>query len=272
MWTTDKHVFIHLNKAAGVFVKDWMIRYLSANLHRYKHAPIRMLNTKHRDKIKIGCIRDPFKWYESYYKYLTQQKRITDLSFRQFIETYTMHPRALFDFMGKKVRKKFENLYPPKTTLPIGTWTFHYINYFQFDARKTLAGNGDIVHNDLDFLMRTETLAEDMIKVFGEEYREVIKFYPMKNVSREQFNRWSPELIKLVELRDGVLMKELGYGNANQKVPDKTEHRKKRNESVPSDVSNRLPKRKGAKVGTQPHRNKRPAGPGSDTGGMEGAL
>lgn len=211
MYVTNNFIFIHLNKAAGVFVKDWMIRYLSAKQIRYKHSPIRMLPKEHYNKIKIGCIRDPFKFYESYFKYLVQEKKITTLDFEQFVYIYTQNSRSLLDFMGRKVRKQYENLYPPKTTLPIGAWTFHYINYFQFNSRKTLAGDGDILHNDLDYLMRTETLQEDMIKVFGEHYRECIEYFPRRNVSKSVDIKWTPGMKKMVKLRDGELMEDLGY-------------------------------------------------------------
>lgn len=211
MYISSEYVMVHNQKTGGVFLKDWMIRYLGATEHRFKHAPLRMLDSKHYSKKKIGCIREPFGWYKSYFTYLTQQHRLRTLDFEQFIYTYTQNPRSLFDFMGKKVRRQYENLYPPKTSLPIGAWTFHYINYFQFNSRKTLAGDGDILHNDLDYLMRTETLQEDMIKVFGEHYREYIECFPRRNVSKLVDIKWTPELKQLVIDRDGQLMEYLGY-------------------------------------------------------------
>jgi len=215
MYTTNKHVFVHCNKTGGVFVKDWMIQHLGAKVHKYKHAPIRMLDTKHHDKIKIGVIRNPFDWYVSYYTYLTQNKALTTLSFPQFLFTYTEHPRALFDFMGMKIRRKYENLYPPKTKLPIGGWTFHYINYFSYDAIKIFKEEilAPVEPSNLDVLMRTENLKEDMIKVFGEEHRESITSFPRKNVSaRKPYQEYyTPELRSRVEERDGILMEYLNY-------------------------------------------------------------
>lgn len=217
MYITDKHAFIHLNKAAGVFVKDWMIKNLGATVHRYKHAPLRMLNSDQWGKKRIGVVRNPFTWYESYYHYLCQERKLTSFSFRLFIETYTLHPRALFDFMGKKVRRKFENLYPPITLLPIGSWTYHYINYFQFNSRKTLMGGELVLDHDLDHLMKVESLQDDMVKVFGKKYEKSIRNYPRKNVSKKKRVEWTDDLIGMVMLRDGRLMEKLGYGYPDKK-------------------------------------------------------
>jgi len=215
MYTTNKHVFIHCNKTGGVFVKDWMIKHLGAKVHRYKHSPIRMLDSKHHNKTKIGCTRNPFSWYVSYYEYLVQNNVLTTMDFPQFLFTYTEHPRALFDFMGRKIRRKYENLYPPKTKLKIGSWTFHYINYFSYNANNILKQKviATVDPSNLDVLMRTETLKKDMIKLFGEEHRESIENFPRKNATKRKPYReyYNDELRSIVEQRDGVLMEYLGY-------------------------------------------------------------
>jgi hypothetical protein len=203
-----------MNKAAGVSVKDWLIKYHKARICRYKHAPLRMLPEKHYGKMKIGCVRDPFDWYVSYFNYLCQEKRITTLNFKRFVEIYVRHPRALFDFMGSKVRKQFENLYPPKTDLPIGGWTFHFINYFFFDSRKILRGELPcrFENHNMEYLMKTENLKEDMIRVFGDYYQKSIIKWPHKNKSkRRQKNYWTPDLRKLIIEREKDLMEYLGY-------------------------------------------------------------
>jgi len=215
MYTTNKYVFIHMNKTGGVFVKDYLIKYMDAKVYKYKHSPIRMLEQKHHNKTKIGVIRNPFSWYVSYYTYLTKNKVLTTMDFPQFLFTYTQHPRALLDFMGRKIRRKYENLYPPRTKLPIGSWTFHFINYFSYDANRIFKEEilAPVDPSNLDVLMRTETLKEDMIKVFGEEHRESIMNLPKKNVSNAKPYQeyYTPELRSFVEQRDGTLMEYLGY-------------------------------------------------------------
>lgn len=215
MYLTNKYVFIHMNKTGGVTVKDWMIKHFGASVHRYKHAPIRMLDSIHHGKTTIGVIRNPFSWYVSYFEYLTQNGILTTMKFPQFIFTYTQHPRALLDFMGKKVRRKLENLYPPRTKLKIGSWTYHYINYFSYDAKDILREKKPLLADpsNLDVLMRTETLTEDMVTTFGEEYRESIENFPRKNVTKRKPYQeyYNDELRTIVEHREKTLMECLGY-------------------------------------------------------------
>ncbi len=219
MYITDKYIFTHKNKAAGCTIKDFMIEYMGAKILKYKHAPLRMLPEKYRDKrIKIGCIRNPFSWYVSYYCYHRDNGKFLKMTFDQYINDYVKDSRALLSLMPKKLRKKFPLLYPPRTRMPIGAYTFHYINYFSYNALNILK-NWDIEVlkakikdvSNLDVTFRTETLQADMIKEFG--YSAELKNFPRKNQSKrkpykEYFNL---ETQKLVEERDGILLDFLGY-------------------------------------------------------------
>ena len=139
---------------------------------------------------------------------------MTTIGFDEFIKTYTQHPRALLDRMGNKIRNKWENLYPPKTKMPIGAFTFYYINYFCFNSRKILQ-NWNIEElkekfdgmADIDYMMRTETLEEDMNNLFGSNNAK------KKNVSNtkpyQEF--YTPELKKLVEDKERIILDYYGY-------------------------------------------------------------
>jgi hypothetical protein len=220
MYTTDKYVFLHMNKCAGVFIKDFMIEYFNATVHKYKHGPIRMLAPKHRGKIKIGCVRNIFDWYVSYYTYHQDNGYFLNISFDKYIRDYTMSPRALLSLMPKKYRKKFPLLYPPKTSLPIGAYTFHYINYFCNDAINVFEHwdydyfklNINKISN-LDVTFRTETLKDNMEITFGAEYHDDILSFKKRNVSKRKRYQdyFTPDLRALVEARDGALMEYLGY-------------------------------------------------------------
>ena len=217
MYVTKDFVFIHMNKCAGVFVKDFMKRYLGATTNRYKHAPIRMMENKHRHKTTIGCTRHPYGWYVSFYTYLENNIGFK-MGFDEFIKTYTEHSRALLSLGGKGIRRKFENLYPPRTNLPIGAYTYFFINYFSNHARaiftqwdiKALKRNKEYFLKDIDHLMRVETLREDMIKVFGEKYREAIENFPRKNASVNK-PTLTDEHKAIIKERDSILMEYLDY-------------------------------------------------------------
>jgi len=220
MYITKDFVLVHMNKTGCTTVKDFMVKYFGASVHKFKHAPLRMLDDIHRDKTKIGVIRNPYDWYASYYSYLVSAGRLTTQSFDEFVKTYTKHPRALLDFMGKKVRRKFENLYPPKTNLPIGSWSYHFINYFMYNAIemfKTWGSetldcecdeNGHLY--DVDILLRTEHLMNDMVSVFGNSYKDRIESFPRKNVSTNK-PAITDELKEVIKERESILMEYLGY-------------------------------------------------------------
>ena len=215
MYLTDKYVFIHCNKCAGVFVKDWLIQYMDAKVIKYKHAPIRMLPKKYRNKIKIGVTRNPFSWYVSYYHYHTQNGRFKGLSFKEYVLRHASNPRPLLSLMGNKVRSKYPRCYPPQTKLEIGSWTYHFYNYFSYNSWDIFEQGvymPNVLH-DLDYLMRTETLKEDMIKVFGEKYTSSINGFQKRNKSSHGAYQkyYDNEMIDLVNKREGVLMERLGY-------------------------------------------------------------
>jgi hypothetical protein len=209
-----------MNKCAGVSIKDFMIKHMGAKVLKYKHSPIRLLPEEHWGKVKIGCIRNPYAWYVSYYTYHQKNGKFLKMSFKKYINEYTKHPRALLSLMPPKIRKKFPTVYPPRTGMPIGSFSLHYINYFCSDAIHILS-KWDIDRftehvsevSDLDVMWRTETLAEDMIKTFGEKYAKKIKAFPRKNVSNKKPYQeyYTPELIEIVRKRDGILMNYLGY-------------------------------------------------------------
>lgn len=220
MYITDKYVFIHMDKCAGVFVKDFMLKYMDAKVCKYKHAPIRMLPEKHENKIKFGVIRNPFSWYVSFYKYLRQAGHLKGITFDKFVRDYTEHPRALLSLKGKVLRK-FENLMPPRTELEIGAWTFFHYNYFHFQAIDIFKSESSFEifrlseENSLDKILRTETLRDDLCLLFGLGYLNELDKWKPRNVSQNQkpYQEWyTKETRAMVQERDGHLMEYYGYG------------------------------------------------------------
>ena len=221
MYLTDKHAFIHCNKCAGVFIKDFMTKHMDTTIHKYKHAPIRMLSEKYRKLKKIGAVRNPFAWYLSYYNYHKDNGYYQNLSFEEYIKRNTSNSRNLLSLMPKKLRKKFSKLYPPNTKMPIGAYTFHYINYFCYDAINVLKEwdydyfrlNINKISN-LDVTFRVERLKVDMLQEFGPQYAGELTKFPKKNVSKSKKHYrdiFTPYLRNKVLRCDGALMEYLGY-------------------------------------------------------------
>jgi len=228
MYLTDKYIFIHLNKAGGVFVKDWLIQHMNAKIIKYKHAPLRMLPTKYRTTREIiGVTRNPFSWYVSYYHYHQQAAgTFKNISFKEYVMRHATNPRQLLSLMGKKVMKKYPKCYPPNTNLKIGSWTFHMFNYFSyrswelfqdwtqeyFEDRMKLDVEWSSMF-DLTHLWRTETLKRDMTQTFGEQYTSSIHNFKKRNRSSHKKYQlyYDNEMIDLINEREGLLMEKLGY-------------------------------------------------------------
>ena len=212
MYITDKYIFIHCNKTAGVFVKDFMLENMNAKILKYKHAPIRMLPQKYKNRLTVGCIRNPFEWYLSYFSYHQQNGSFTGLTFEEYLDRACNHSRRLLSLLPRRLMKKHPLLYPPSTKLKIGGYTFHYINYFCKRAIKIFkTGVIKDYSNDLDVVMRVESLRDDMIKTFG--FKEKIRAFKKRNTSTHKKYRevYTKKMRQLVEKRDGKLMEYLGY-------------------------------------------------------------
>ena len=220
MYVNDKYVFIHHNKNAGVFVKDYMLANIpKTKVIVYKHAPLRCLPERHRKKIKIGVVRNPFEWYVSFFSYHKANGYYPKLSFEQYIRKHLDNSRGLISKAQKKnVLNKNAKIYPPSARyLDIGSCTYHYIHFFSYRAVKILKEwKNDIFEHcfpeisDMDTLFRQERLYTGMTKFFNDPK---ILALDRKNESKHKHYReyYTPELRRLVEKKDEALLKYYGY-------------------------------------------------------------
>jgi len=221
MYVTDKYVFIHLNKNAGVFVKDFMRKNFKTKIKVYKHAPLRCIRESDRGKIKIGVIRNPFSWYVSFYHYHKENGYYPKLTFEQYVKLHLENSRKLISKAQKKnVLDKNAKIYPPSTKMDIGSCTFHYIHFFSYKAveilktwtRERLGENFGRVSN-INTMLSCENLKNDMIGLFGEKFRKELESAPKKNTTKHKPYQeyYTPELRRLVEEKDGILINYYGY-------------------------------------------------------------
>jgi hypothetical protein len=211
-----------MNKCAGVFVKDFIRKHYKTKIKVYKHSPVRCIRESDRGKIKIGIIRNPFEWYVSFFHYHKENGYYPKMNFEKYVKLHLENSRKLISKAQKKnVLDKNAKIYPPHAHhLNIGSCTFHYIHFFSYNALKILREwtdeklslNWENVSN-MDVLMTCESLRNDMIGVFGEEYRKELESAPKKNTTKHKHYReyYSPELRKLVEKKDGILLNYYGY-------------------------------------------------------------
>lgn len=220
MYVTDKYVFVHMNKCAGVFVKDFIIKNFPTKIKVYKHAPLRCIREEDRKKKILGVIRNPFSWYVSFYHYHRENGYYTKLSFAEYIKCHLQNSRKLISKAQKKnVLDKNAKIYPPETKLNIGSFTFHFINFFAFKSLKILrTWTDEQLENSFSnickvYLMRQENLKETMIDVFGEQYRGQLANMPKKNISQHgHYSKYyTSELVKMVEEKEKLILQYYGY-------------------------------------------------------------
>lgn len=225
MYVTDKHVFVHHNKNAGVWIKDWLIEHKHARVVVYKHAPLRCLGERHRKKVKFGVVRNPFDWYVSFYHYHQQNGWYKGLPFKEYVKKHLENSRGLIAKAERKnVLNKHARIHPPAARhLNIGSCTFHFIHFFAYNAVDILQNwtNTDLDQRweqvcDLDVLMRFERVRQDMSKLFPHRVshrRNSIVNAPPKNTSRHGRYQeyYDADLRKLVEEKDGIMLEHLGY-------------------------------------------------------------
>ena len=127
MLSNDKYVFIHLQKCGGTFIRYILEKYFegknndSYTLHdNYKHELYDKYKitygdltnmSKHphsnnipndsKDKIIIGCIRNPFDYYVSRYTYDLSLKTIKNVSFKVWLKTAVPFSKHFDDMYGK---------------------------------------------------------------------------------------------------------------------------------------------------------------------------
>jgi hypothetical protein len=89
---TDHFVFLHLHKAGGTFVNDFLLACVPNARQVGYHLPRSMIPESHRDLPIVGFVRSPWSYYVSWY---TFQKRRAE-------------PNALFRILSDDGRLDFE--------------------------------------------------------------------------------------------------------------------------------------------------------------------
>ena len=80
-------------------------------------------------------------------------------------------------------------------------------------GNEVFKGDDYNLDNNLDHLLRQDTLKEDMVKLFGEKYRKSIMSFKKRNKSKHRGYQhyYTPELRALVEQRENILMRLFRY-------------------------------------------------------------
>lgn len=75
MIVTDQFTYIHLHKSAGTFVNNFIQQYFPTGKVIGYHLPARYIPAAHRHLPIIGCVRNPWEFYISWYSFQYQKKQ-----------------------------------------------------------------------------------------------------------------------------------------------------------------------------------------------------
>ena len=131
----------------------------------------------------VGIIRSPVLWYASKWRRFWNDTRPEKrYGFEDYFWRHWRNPHG-------PIGKNMEDL--PLSPAGLGAWSYKHVAYHCLDARRALAGlatRADWQREypsllSADEIMRTETLREDMVRVFGERVRPHAATMPIPNAS-----------------------------------------------------------------------------------------
>ena len=69
MIVTDRFVFVHLHKAGGSFITEFLLRFFPESYRVGYHYPHHMIPETHRHLPRLGSVRNPWDFYVSYHHF-----------------------------------------------------------------------------------------------------------------------------------------------------------------------------------------------------------
>lgn len=67
MITTNKYVFVHLQKCGGSFIEKYLQENYDCQSHFPKHRGVSTIPPGHLQKTPFGAVRNPYSWYTSWF-------------------------------------------------------------------------------------------------------------------------------------------------------------------------------------------------------------
>jgi hypothetical protein len=228
MIVTDKFVFVHLPRSGGTFVSEVIRKFFPSAHEIGYHLPRTLLPKKHSHLPVLGAVRNPWEFYVSWYHHVWPRDADTILiswvtengkhgfagTTRNALNLGVNDERldALIEMLPEKAdyrRRNIPNITKEAMRRVRGTGVGYYT--FRFNH---LFGNADDV-----FVYRLETLKQDLVAFFEgigvatDELRDYV--LGSEKVNAADYLHYStyftPELAKLVSIRDRQLVERFGY-------------------------------------------------------------
>jgi hypothetical protein len=228
MIVTDKFVFVHLPRSGGTFVSEVIRKFFPSAHEIGYHFPRTLLPREYSQLPVLGAVRNPWEFYVSWYHHVWPRDAATILvswvtengklgfvgTTRNALNLGVNDERldVLIEMLPEHVdygRRNIPNITKEAMRRVRGTGVGYYT--FRFNH---LFGNVDDV-----FICRLETLRQDLVAFFDrigaatDELRDYVLLLDKKNIAeyRHYSTYYTPELTKLVSLRDRPLIERFGY-------------------------------------------------------------
>jgi len=205
----DKWLFIGPNRHGSLYaaaVLQAAFRCQPVGGSRPSHTPLCKVPAEQREgKIVVGTVRCPLRWYVSKWAMFCKESPHKQYDFLTYFYRHWDKPHG-------PIGKNTQDL--PLPVADLGGWSYNHVAYHSLDAAWAL-GHLDsaslVARNSIDALLHademlcTETLSDDLVRVFG---KAVI---PHLNKSRNATNPgpfasyYGPEELRLVREKDGWL-------------------------------------------------------------------
>jgi len=195
----EKFVFLHLQKSAGCFTREFLAKAFPGAQDRTdrRHWP---LEERPAGKFVFGNIRNPWEWYVSWYSYRSDP-------FRGFIDRHADFRSLMLDLHSGENHGRLHDLdFDAIRREEIGLCTYYYKRLFR--------------HVVPDFFCRVECLEQDLIAGLERsglplDDRQTNLLLGMQRVNTSEHGNstsyYDEELIELVRKRDRLIIEKFGY-------------------------------------------------------------
>ena len=228
MIVTDKFVFVHLPRTGGTFTSEVIKRFFPSAHEIGYHLPRALLPRQYSHLPVLGAVRNPWEFYVSWFHHVWPRDAgtvlvswMTENGKLGFADTTknALNFGSDDNRLDRLISMLPDNVDYGKRNIPnlttdavrrirgtgIGYYTFRFNHLF---------GNSDNM-----YVCRLETLRQDLVKFFEQigaatdELREYILRSDKKNTAEYQdiSTYYTPELAKLVAIRDQYLIEKFGY-------------------------------------------------------------
>lgn len=233
----DKFIYFRLQKCASSYTRDFLLSIFKDGKNRIPgvtHPSVRQTLIRDQKKIWLGTIRNPWKWYVSWYHFSIEKYKEGDLRFANILLTENKELRPFEDCLYYLLQQK-EGKLPNMNlnvmgALDLGLLAYRYFNIYGnvnidvFKERKhdsELFLNSCINNVKINHFVDIERGISEQIYIFLIRFK--IPFEPEKFKQAAQMSAknesahndyrdyYGEDLIELIEHKERHIIKKFNY-------------------------------------------------------------